>query len=190
MANSKRRCLNCKQYFVQDIMLRTPIGFFHTHGCATEYAQSKRQALKKKKTAIDTREQKEKLKTVKDWLSDAQKVMNQYARVRDEYKPCISCGRHHQGQYHGGHYRTVAAASSIRFNVFNINKQCMPCNHHKSGNAVEYRINLVKKYGIEKVEWLESQNEVVRYDIDWLKRLIKVFRKKIRLYKRLFREDN
>ena len=34
----------------------------------------------------------------------------------------------------------------------------MPCNSHKSGNISEYRIGLIKKIGIELVEWLEKDH--------------------------------
>ena len=53
---------------------------------------------------------KEKLKTRNEWLKEAQIAFNAFIRIRDIELPCISCGRHHTGQYHAGHYRSVGSA--------------------------------------------------------------------------------
>ena len=100
------------------------------------------------------------------WAKKAQAAFNSFIRMRDDLLPCISCGRYHSGQYHAGHYRSVGAAKQLRFNEINCHKQCAPCNNHKSGNITEYRINLIKKIGVESVELLENSNDVKRYSID------------------------
>ena len=46
---------------------------------------------------------------------------------------------------------------------------------------------LIKKFGIKWVENLESNHETKKYSIEYLQRLIKVFRKKIKLYEKKFR---
>ncbi|HED8921315.1 TPA: recombination protein NinG, partial [Pseudomonas aeruginosa] len=81
---------------------------------------------------------KERLKSRADHLREAQAAFNEFIRLRDADQPCISCGRHHDGQYHAGHYRTVAASPELRFEPLNVNKQCAPCNNHKSGDIVNY----------------------------------------------------
>ena len=93
-------------------------------------------------------------------VREAQKAFNKFIRERDIGKPCISCGRHHAGQYHAGHYRTTAAQPALRFNELNCHKQCAPCNNHKSGNITEYRIELVKRIGEPLVEWLEIDHKL------------------------------
>ena len=87
---------------------------------------------------------------------EAQKAFNAYIRARDMNEPCISCQRHHTGQYHAGHYISVGAAIELRFEELNVHKQCAPCNNHLSGNAIKYRVNLKKKIGKDKVDWLEG----------------------------------
>ncbi|MBB0618613.1 recombination protein NinG, partial [Escherichia coli] len=82
---------------------------------------------------------KERLKSRADHLREAQQAFNEFIRLRDADHPCISCGRHHEGQYHAGHYRTVAASPELRFEPLNVHKQCAPCNNHKSGDIVNYR---------------------------------------------------
>jgi hypothetical protein len=125
--------------------------------------------------AIDQRERreikvrKEKLKSRADHMREVQAVFNEWIRLRDAALPCVSCGRFHEGQYHAGHYRTVGANPELRFEPLNVWKQCAPCNNHKSGDIVNYRIELVKRIGAEKVEWLEGPHEPQRYTIEQLK---------------------
>ena len=103
-------------------------------------------------------------------MKETQKAFNAFIRLRDANKPCISCGRFHQGQYHAGHYRTTAAQPALRFNELNCNKQCAPCNNHKSGNITEYRIELVRRIGVDLVEWLEKDHKRVKpWSIEELK---------------------
>ena len=144
--------------------------------CAIEHSR----ALAAKKAKKETKELKAKLKPRADYLKEAQAVFNKYIRMRDESQPCISCGRHHTGQYHAGHYRTVGAAPELRFNEINCHKQCSVCNNHLSGNLLEYRRKLVAKIGIEKVEWLEGPHEPVKYTIDEILEIKKLYQQKIK----------
>lgn len=110
----------------------------------------------------------------------AQIAFNSFIRERDKDLPCISCDRHHQGQYHAGHYRSVGAAKQLRFTEINCHKQCAPCNNHKSGNITEYRINLIKKIGVNNTESLENNNEVKRYSIEEYKEIEALYKLKLK----------
>ena len=136
--------------------------------CKTE--QKRQEAIKKTKRA-EYRVAKERLKTRSDYLKEVQIAFNNFIRLRDAAFPCISCGRFHGGQYHSGHFRSVGASPELRFNEYNAHKQCAPCNNHKSGNILEYRIRLVQKIGLKRVEWLEGKHEPKKYTIDELKAL-------------------
>ena len=127
---------------------------------------------------------KEKLKSRADHAKDTQQAFNEWVRLRDADLPCVSCGRHHDGQYHAGHYRTVAANPAIRFEPLNVHKQCAPCNNHKSGDIVNYRIELVKRIGAEAVEWLEGPHEPKKYTVEQLKAMTAEYRAKTRELKR------
>lgn len=136
---------------------------------------------------IDRKEikvRKEKLKSRAGHAKDTQRAFNEWVRLRDADLPCVSCGRHHDGQYHAGHYRTVAANPAIRFEPLNVHKQCAPCNNHKSGDIVNYRIELVKRIGAEAVEWLEGPHEPKKYTIEQLKAMTAEYRAKTRELKR------
>ena len=135
--------------------------------CLADRARTTRE----KKERKEHRQAKERIKSRGDWLKEAQAVFNKYIRLRDEKDPCISCGRNHTGQYHAGHYRSVGAAPELRFDENNVHKQCAPCNNHKSGNAIEYRIALVKRIGLDKVEWLEGPHEAKKYTIEEIKEI-------------------
>jgi hypothetical protein len=108
----------------------------------------------------------------------AQKEVNQYVRLRDENKSCISCGMPPGFRIEAGHYRSSGNNGAIRFNTLNIWSQCHKCNCHLSANLIPYRENLIKRIGLKKVEWLESQTQTRKYTVEYLTKLIKVFRKK------------
>ena len=132
----------------------------------------------------DIKVRKEKLKNRADHLKDTQQAFNAWVRARDAALPCVSCGRHHGGQYHAGHYRTVGANPELRFEPLNAWKQCAPCNNHLSGNLINYRISLLQRIGEEKVAWLEGPHEAKKYTVDELKAMTADYRAKTRELKR------
>lgn len=179
--NSKRRCKNCRQYFSEWVKL--PTGVFCSIQHATEWAQAKSKADAEKAFKKRTRELKTKLNDNDRgyWLKRAQTAFNAFIRARDANEPCISCGVFNSAHaFHAGHYRSVGAAPELRFEESNVAAQCAKCNTHLSGNAIEYRISLVKRIGIERVLWLEGAHEPRRYSIDDLKEIEKKYKKKLK----------
>lgn len=55
----------------------------------------------------------------------------------------------------------------------------------KSGNVVEYRIALVRKIGQDRVENLENSNQPRTFDIDYAKRVKRIFSRRARHYKKI-----
>lgn len=91
-----------------------------------------------------------------------QRAVNAYVRERDKELPCISCQRF-ANNYDAGHYINQGSSGALRYNLDNIHKQCsFNCNRSLSGNKIEYRINLVKKIGVDRVEWLEDHRHDVK----------------------------
>ena len=119
----------------------------------------------------EIRAAKERIKPRAQYMREAQQAFNEWIRLRDAALPCVSCGRHHEGQYHAGHYRTVGANPELRFEPLNVHKQCAPCNNHKSGDIVNYRISLLQRVGAANVDWLEGPHEPQRYTIEDLKKI-------------------
>ncbi|HCU0591187.1 TPA: recombination protein NinG, partial [Enterobacter roggenkampii] len=126
---------------------------------------------------------RESLKSKSQWDKEAQSAFNRYIRIRDEGKPCVSCGNPLMGKSNyltgsaidASHYRSRGAASHLKFNVFNVHSACTRCNRQLSGNAVEYRIRLVNRIGLERVERLEADNAPRRFDVTYLKRVKAIF---------------
>ena len=134
--------------------------------CAIELSRQQEVEKVKKESAKARREAK--IKDRRYQTAKTQQAVNKYIRLRDEGKPCISCGRLHKGKMNAGHYRTVKSMPSLRFEPFNIHAQCEPCNSHLSGNLIEYRKGLIEKIGIEKVEWLEGPHEPKKHTVQEL----------------------
>lgn len=151
----------------------------------TSKAKAKAEKARDKLAREKIKKAKESLKSRSDWLNELQTWVNKFIRLRDKDEPCISCGRFHQGQWHAGHYRSRGACPELRFNEDNIHKQCSVCNNHKSGNAIDYRINLIKKIGVERVAFLErNDHPPLKMSVDEIKAQIKLYKAKIKELKR------
>lgn len=155
--------------------------------CALATVEVQKAKVRKSLSLADRREikvRKEALKTRADHLKDTQVAFNAWVRARDADLPCISCGRHHEGQYHAGHYRTVGANPELRYEPLNAWKQCAPCNNHLSGNLINYRISLLQRIGEEKVTWLEGPHEAKKYTVEELKAMAAEYRAKTKELKK------
>lgn len=213
MANSKRKCTGCDDRFVTETMLRLPVGHFHSIECATIYAQDKQKKARERKIAKAKREQqqkdksarakhreaKEAIKPLSKLKNEAQAAFNKYIRLRDYWDPCISCGKPKEvieaeqgwktgGCWDAGHFKTRGAKPQLRFNLYNVHKQCKSCNggsgkfSHKAATVdAQYQSNLIEKIGRDKVVELNNNNESVSFDADYYRRIKKIFNKKARL---------
>lgn len=168
----QKKCRGCGAKFHPTKPLQTVC----TWVCAVKVGRENAAKVKRN----ETREAKIKAKSRAQWLKEAQQAFNAWIRHRDTGKPCISCGRAITGQTHAGHYRSVGAAPELRFDESNIHSQCVSCNLHKSGNAIEYRIGLIARIGIEKVEWLEAKHEPRHYTIADAQEIKATYRKKLK----------
>jgi hypothetical protein len=178
MAN-KTLCPQCRQ----PATVRINLKLFCSIECAVQWSKSQADKAKAKKQTESRRKDREKLKSLKtrsEWLKEAQAIFNKYIRLRDGGNPCISCGRHHQGQYHAGHYLSVGAHPELRFNEKNCNLQCQPCNTHLSGNLLNYRVALIHKIGLAEVERLEGPQPPLKLSIPEIQALIAEYKTKIK----------
>tara|TARA_Y100000782_G_scaffold86140_1_gene93531 strand:+ start:96 stop:662 length:567 start_codon:yes stop_codon:yes gene_type:complete len=178
---SKRQCAHCKTRKPAEQMLIRGLKAYCSQDHFIEWAAGNVSPLAKKGRTIERKRhqaRKEKVKTKGQHLRDAQSEFNKYIRLRDAKEPCISCGRFHTGQYHAGHYLTVGAKPELRFEEDNCHKQCAPCNNHLSGNLVLYRVNLINKIGLERVEWLEGPHELPNWTIEQIQEIKKHYRRK------------
>lgn len=99
--------------------------------------------------------------TTPQLVQKAQKRFNAWIRKRDigdnEFFSCISCGRStHRTKANASHYMSAGNHQSLRFHEDNVWASCISCNMYNHGALIGYRQALVKKLGLEKVEWLET----------------------------------
>lgn len=182
-SNRPNKCKHCRQRMPEDKARHV----LH-EDCVDPWLEA--QKVKKERAAAA--KQMAERKVIKTRLAElepiaklekrAEAAVNSYVRARDWDKGCISCDRpaSWDGQWHASHFRSVGAASAVRFNLKNIHKACSICNHHLSGNIAAYEPRLIALRGQECVDWLKSQNQVVRYSREYLERLRAVFAKKTR----------
>lgn len=168
-----RKCAVCRDPF-------EPRSMMHK-ACKQECAQA---LIEQQKAATLKRERQAglaKLKRRADYFKETQAALNKWIReVRDAGKPCISCGRHHQGQLHAGHYLARGSHPNLALVEENVHLQCQPCNVHLSGNQLEFRKGLIARYGEYLVDMLESDNAPRKYTVDELKAMKSGYLKRIR----------
>ena len=182
MKQSKpKSCRVCKVKFQP----RNSMQVVCSPGCALVIAKQ----TQAKKERAKTKAAKAKLKTRSEWLKEAQTAFNGYIRIRDKGKPCISCDKPDNGQHqrHASHFRSVGAAPHLRFHLLNVHASCATCNGVLSGNLLEYAKRLPNKIGKDRADWLMYAEHGKRYSIEYAKRVKKIFNKRTRIYKKLFR---
>jgi hypothetical protein len=157
------RCKVCKVKFEKRSMAHI--------ACSPKCALALAKEAREKKAKADYKVRKEAIKTRSDWLKEAQIAFNAFIRARDAHLPCISCGRFHDGAWDAGHYRSVGSMPALRFHEDNCHRQCVPCNQHKAGNVVEYRIRLIERIGVDRVAFLEGPHEPAKFTIEDAKRV-------------------
>jgi hypothetical protein len=162
------RCKICRErfepkYFLQKCCLEP--------SCVIEWGKK----VKAKKWKAEKKAIKESLKTHSDYVKELQVVFNKWIRLRDKGNNCISCNKPAKKE-NAGHYMSAGGNPELRFEPLNVHLQCEYCNTYLHGNLINYRINLIKKIGLEKVEWIEGAHDPSKLSIPELKGL-KVFYK-------------
>lgn len=167
-----RKCRQCK---IEIPKAKDAQEFAHKAGfCSIDhmasYGLQKARIAQEKKRKAEIKKKKEGLKTRGDYAKEAQAEFNRFIRMRDHGQNCISCQKPPKKK-NAGHYRSVGSSPELRFEPLNCHLQCEHCNTYLSSNAIEYRINLVKKIGQANVDWLEGPHDAKKYSIDELKRI-------------------
>jgi len=169
------RCKICRdkfepRYFLQKACIKPK--------CLAGWAKLERESKADKVHAVKKRKMKDNDKSLRE--KQAQAAFNAFIRKRDCSLPCISCGRHHTGQYHAGHYRSRGAHPELRFEELNCHKQCAPCNNHLSGNISNYRPALIEKLGLVRMKYLEGPHKPKKYTCAELKEIELLYKQKLK----------
>ncbi|OYW94049.1 MAG: hypothetical protein B7Z23_04090 [Pseudomonadales bacterium 32-61-5] len=163
-----KTCKHCATPFTP----QRPLQAVCSPRCAGRYVKAA-----KKAEAVQTRERKAALKRIPDLIREAQTAFNAFVRERDRDQPCICCGHplgaqdasaSTGGAFDCGHYRSTGSASHLRFDERNAHGQRKVCNRYGAGRAVDYRIGLIDRIGLDAVEALESDNTPRKWQRDEL----------------------
>jgi hypothetical protein len=174
-----RICRACKQMFQPCRPLQTVCG----PACAIEQAKFKRvkeERIVEKEARKVVKQNLEKLKTRSQWMREAQTEFNKFIRARDKLAgfDCISSGRSLDwsgNNVDAGHYRSTGSAPHLRFDERNCHAQSKHDNRYLAGNAVDYRIGLIARIGLVKVEELEADQTPRNYTIEDLKAIKAIY---------------
>lgn len=189
----RRKCKVCNEWFIPS--------YANIRWCCPEHgaiyamelrakekvkAEAKRIKAKHEAEKADRKrlaEKKQQVKPLSYFIKQAQQAFNEFIRYRDREDACISCGRHHEGQYHAGHFRTTGANPELRFNEDNCHRQCAPCNNHLSGNLIAYRPALIDKIGQARFDGLMGPHEMPKWKREDYIRIRDEYRAKLKAMK-------
>jgi hypothetical protein len=171
-------CKTCKEPFEPKQKFNSTIKTNRCEVCLkTAQALKNLSAIKKEKKI----KQKEDLLTLQDYLKLTQQVFNSWIRKRDAGKPCISCKKVIVGKTDAGHMYSVGNYPSVRFNEKNVHSQCINCNRYNGGRVNDYRINFILEYSQAELDELDKlAHQSIKYNINDLKELIKIYKEKIK----------
>lgn len=142
-------------------------------------------AKPKEKSKFEATEVKVKkpVENKKKHIDELDKVFQFYIRLRDAmpggYCKCISCLKIVPfDKIQAGHFRSRRFMST-RWSELNVNGECFACNCMDGDHLLDYRKNLIKKIGENKVEWIEAYSHDTRkWDDFELVLMIKDYSKK------------
>ena len=197
LSGKKKTCGNkaCRAKFVPDRPFQKACGIPCGMVLGKEDLAKKKakQALEQAKAERKQhREDKAKLKTRNEHLSDTQDAFNAYVRERDFDLPCVSCGDPNPpqrlgGQWDAGHFLSRGAHPELRFTEDNCAKQCKTCNggsgrfRHKDRTvAARFELELLQRIGPDRLATLKGPHEPAKWTIEELNALKKHYRAETR----------
>lgn len=87
-------------------------------------------------------------------IQKTQRIINQYVRLRDKGKDCISSGIPYLPDFDAGHCFSVKGYAGLRFDLDNIHGQSINANRFKDGDETNYLLRLEKRIGKERTDAL------------------------------------
>lgn len=173
----EKKCVVCGSFFDQYNSLQKVCGV----PCALKYSETKAKITKKKDDKKRLNLLKEELMTTSDWKLKLQKIFNEFIRIRDAEKGCISCGTPlNNRKFDAGHFY-ASTYEGLRYNEMNVHGQCVPCNRNKHGNIHEYRKRITDRITPKDLIWLdENRHTPLRLKVYEIKELITEYKSKIK----------
>lgn len=130
------------------------------------------------------KEHKERMR-LPEALNKTQKLFNEYIRLRDIGRPCISEQIQWKNDFDAGHFFSVKQYSALRFDEDNCHAQSILGNRMKEGNFQDYAINLPFRIGEERFASLlkraeRSKQTVKKWTLEELALIRSELKKKIK----------
>ena len=187
MANKKKRCTYCKEYYPAENEIKTPAGGFCSITHAKEYGTKNSIKLKAKKAKDKTKASKAALrelnrKDLKWQHKQTQTVFNRmivaeelnWFAERGLEPTCISCGKPNM-DWCAGHLKSRGAQPGLRYDRLNVRLQCNRyCNMALSGNISGnknthgYTQGLINRFGeaeaTRMIDYCESNTAPVKWE--------------------------
>jgi ribosomal protein L44E len=174
-----KHCPKCNQDLLVANFSSTRSKFCKNCKKIIELEQKQTMTIRALNKSQKKKQKKEQGISIANLKKKVQRVFNKYIRLRDQKLKCISCGQKEIDQ--AGHYIAQGSSGALRFNEDNVNGQCTKCNVWDHGNLINYRINLVKKIGEDRVKWLEDhRTNVKRWTREELEDLLETYKRKIK----------
>ena len=171
------RCKHCKDKF-------TPIHFNAKFCMKDECRNVWIETAKAKQWVKEKRERKQNLETTQSLMKKAQKVFNEFIRLRDKGLNCISCDKPCKKE-NAGHYFSSGGHKSVTFNEDNVHLQCEYCNTFLHGNLIAYQIAIEKRIGGERLLRLhELAHKEYKPTREELRHLINFYKEKVAALKK------
>ena len=127
-----------------------------------------------------------KTKTIGKLKKELQPIFNEHIRLRDDGRPCISCGSYSKLQ--AGHFFAVGGYDGLRFNEDNVHGECSRCNCWDESHLITYADNLKIKIG--EMDYNDLKQAAADYKMNGYKfsrgellELIEIYKEKVRLLK-------
>ncbi len=199
-----KKCSYCK--VKKEITINTPIYNFCSFDCASSMAKDK-QAKQKQKQINKAKQVRAKeikanrkavvelnRKTIKWQHKQTQPRFNLLRRLQElkwfsdrGLEPvCISCRKPlGNDQWCNGHFKSVGANGRLRYDCKNSYLQHNNnCNKHKSGDATQYEIGLIDRFGEEEgrsiINYCEENNSPIKRTWQDIEELRREFNKQIK----------
>lgn len=109
-------------------------------------------------------------KTLKLAKKRADTYFAKFIRLRDQDKPCITCGKY-TDEKDCGHFIS-RRFETVRFDEKNCSGQCIRCNRFQNGNQFEHGLKIDQRHGKGTAEalYVKSKMKATRkkFDYDYL----------------------
>ena len=192
MANSKKRCKHCKEYVFVGDGKQLPCGFFCSISHAVEFGAAKAKKQNERQRRAKTKADKERIKSLAEVCSEAQKDVNAMIRAADIAAGylCIASGAEVSDCGHFYHAGSKYRTSWLRFHHANLHGQGAKSNRYSGGgDAINYMQGLRERYGevyvaeledFKRVQdqggWPKPTREEVRALAKWARAMSRIYR--------------